>query len=692
MTQNLFEEFQEKKANLVKMTTKAVEFGWITPKRSQEIISKLDNDTLTIGVIGQMKCGKSTFLNSFVFEDCVLPAATTPMTAALSVITYGEQKKIVAEFYNKDEWSEQKLQASRSLEEVSGNSFEESKIKAAKELVEKSAKLGTELEKYLGKTQEDSFDNLEEYVGADGKYISITKSVTIYYPKEYLKGVEVVDTPGFNDPIISREERTKEFLKKADVVLLMLYAGRPFDATDRSILFKNVRQCGIGNVLIGINKYDIPWENGETEEEIKNYVKDEISKASKELGDDTLKEILKATEPIPLSAEMALLSEMPSSRIENDESLSFSWKRITGDLGISPNEIREKSHIDNLIVAIKGIIKNEKSKILFAKPLNSIIAAGNNKMADIAEKLRLDESLLKGLNAPDDELDEKSEALSKVGRRLLRKIDVLEDDLNTTFRRIVTKGERTLEDDVDDACKKMNRIVDDWKITKNASLIAVDLDNVKQFLVTRTLKNHIHDLSDEAQREISKCIDEFLEQAESILSRMPNSDDDDIEDLKKHLKNKLQLFIDEDVFKMDMSESDDDDGNILDKVCGFINGVYNVGTLGLWNKFVNALDYEENKEKLKDFINSLQREFDPKPFLETIYQNKDSVIEIIKTELLDKFITPMKKQIEDLRSKKEQKENKIQESKDRINKMAEEKKVVTMQLNEFKHLKESFNL
>lgn len=692
MTQNLFEEFQEKKANLVKMTTKAVEFGWITPKRSQEIISKLDNDTLTIGVIGQMKCGKSTFLNSFVFEDCVLPAATTPMTAALSVITYGEQKKIVAEFYNKDEWSEQKLQASRSLEEVSGNSFEESKIKAAKELVEKSAKLGTELEKYLGKTQEDSFDNLEEYVGADGKYISITKSVTIYYPKEYLKGVEVVDTPGFNDPIISREERTKEFLKKADVVLLMLYAGRPFDATDRSILFKNVRQCGIGNVLIGINKYDIPWENGETEEEIKNYVKDEISKASKELGDDTLKEILKATEPIPLSAEMALLSEMPSSRIENDESLSFSWKRITGDLGISPNEIREKSHIDNLIVAIKGIIENEKSKILFAKPLNSIIAAGNNKMADIAEKLRLDESLLKGLNAPDDELDEKSEALSKVGRRLLRKIDVLEDDLNTTFRRIVTKGERTLEDDVDDACKKMNRIVDDWKITKNASLIAADLDNVKQFLVTRTLKNHIHDLSDEAQREISKCIDEFLEQAESILSRMPNSDDDNIEDLKKHLKNKLQLFIDEDVFKMDMSESDDDDGNILDKVCGFINGVYNVGTLGLWNKFVNALDYEENKEKLKDFINSLQREFDPKPFLETIYQNKDSVIEIIKTELLDKFITPMKKQIEDLRSKKEQKENKIQEAKDRINKMAEEKKVVTMQLNEFKHLKESFNL
>lgn len=215
MTKNLFEEFQERKKNLMKIVAKAVEFGWITSERSREIINKLDNETLTIGVIGQMKCGKSTFLNSFVFESNVLPAATTPMTAALSVITYGDTQKIVAEFYTKDEWCEQKFQASRSLDDVAGNSIEESKIKAAKELVDKAVKLGTDLEKYLGKTQEDSFANLEEYVGADGKYISITKSVTIYYPKEYLKGVEIVDTPGFNDPIVSREERTKNFLKKS---------------------------------------------------------------------------------------------------------------------------------------------------------------------------------------------------------------------------------------------------------------------------------------------------------------------------------------------------------------------------------------------------------------------------------------------------------------------------------------------
>lgn len=318
MAQNIFEELHQKKQNLISMVEKAKEFKWFDAdniknnQRAEELIKKINDDTLTIGVIGQMKCGKSTFLNAFVFEDDVLPAATIPMTAALSVITYGEQKKVVAEFYTSNEWEEQKTQAARSIDGLSD--LEKSKVQAAQELVEKSKELGNNLSQYLGHTQDDTFENLEEYVGADGKYVSITKSVKIFYPKEYLKGVEIVDTPGFNDPIVSREERTKEFLKKADVVLMLLYAGQPFNATDRTILFENVRQCGIGKVLIGINKYDIPYKNGETEDKIKDYVKEELREASKNCGDVTLTEILKNTEPIPLSAEMALLSKIAEKK------------------------------------------------------------------------------------------------------------------------------------------------------------------------------------------------------------------------------------------------------------------------------------------------------------------------------------------------------------------------------------------
>ena len=179
MAQNIFEELHQKKQNLISMVEKAREFKWFDSddaknnKTAEDLIAKINQDTLTIGVIGQMKCGKSTFLNSFVFEDDILPAATTPMTAALSKITYGEQKKIVADFYSTNDWEEQKALASRSTDDAS--ELEKSKIQAAQELVDKSRKLGGSLSQYLGKTQEDSFDNLVEYVGADGKFVSITK-------------------------------------------------------------------------------------------------------------------------------------------------------------------------------------------------------------------------------------------------------------------------------------------------------------------------------------------------------------------------------------------------------------------------------------------------------------------------------------------------------------------------------------
>ena len=130
MAQNIFEEIQGKKQSLLLLAQKAVEYGWIPKQKTskddksatsisyEEIVEKIENDTLTIGVIGQMKCGKSTFLNSFVFGDTILPAASTPMTAALSVITYGEQERIVAEFYTAEEWAEQKQQEARKAVEA----------------------------------------------------------------------------------------------------------------------------------------------------------------------------------------------------------------------------------------------------------------------------------------------------------------------------------------------------------------------------------------------------------------------------------------------------------------------------------------------------------------------------------------------------------------------------------------------
>ena len=60
-----------------------------------------------IGIVGQVKCGKSSFLNALLFDqDELLPMAATPMTAALTVIEYSDKNSAKIEFYNEEDWKE----------------------------------------------------------------------------------------------------------------------------------------------------------------------------------------------------------------------------------------------------------------------------------------------------------------------------------------------------------------------------------------------------------------------------------------------------------------------------------------------------------------------------------------------------------------------------------------------------------
>ena len=689
MEQNLFEEFQNKKNKLKSLALKAKDFGWIDENRCKELIDKLEKDILTIGVIGQMKCGKSTFLNSFVFEDTVLPAATTPMTAALSVITYGEQKKVVAEFYTNDEWEEQKAQAARSLNDVAGDTMAESKIKAAKELVSKASRLGSNLRDYLGKTKEDSFENIIEYVGADGKYVSITKSVKIYYPKEYLKGVEIVDTPGFNDPIVSREERTKEFLKKADVVLMMLYAGRPFDATDRDIIFKNVSQCGIGKVLIGINKYDIPYcsdVNPEDEEQIKDYVKSEIAKACRESNDNTLSDILSEAEPIPLSAEMALLSELPMSKVNSEEALSFAWNRHCSNFGIgSQPEMRKWSHIDDLVNAIRNLIDKEKSQILFAKPLNAIYAAGGKLKMDNENALNQKKAEITMLQSPDDDLEEREYNLSKACRRLEKKLSFLEDSLNDDVRTLVNNGEDILEDLVDSACNKMENVVEtDFGRFTKVEALQPKFDKITSNLVNRDVKRKMKNLHDEGRRKFMSSIQDFFTDAEDILLKyLP---DIDTRDLIKDLQGTIKLDM-ENVSLFSKEGEEVTDAGWLDIIGGLLGGFLDGISLGLVGAVGRVFTHNSTKIDLLNFINNQRNNFDWGDLLQGAFANKDKIINNIRQKLIEDMLNPLQKKVEEIRNDKANKETKLEEAKAALDGLLEKKTILEVQLEEVTSLK-----
>ncbi len=704
MENNLFEELQEQKRKLADLATQAVEFGWIPKQKSdakdklkgvislEEIKEKLEKDTLTIGVIGQMKCGKSTFLNAFVFQDDILPAATTPMTAALSIITYGEKERVVAEFYTQDEWAEQQLQASKDENAVS-NTLEQSKIKAAKELVSKASKLGSSLQSYLGKTQEDSFENLIEYVGADGKYVSITKSVKIYYPKDYLKGVEVVDTPGFNDPIVSREERTKEFLKKADVVVMMLYAGRPFDATDRDIIFKNVQQCGIGKIIVGINKYDIPYENGEMEDKIVAYVKGEIDKACRECQDDSLKNIIREVEPIPLSAEMALLAEMPMSKISDTERFSFAWKKHCDTFEISSQpQMYQKSHLDNFVAEVKKMINNEKGKILIAKPLNAIMAAGMSVQSDNESALTALKGKIDILSMPDTELEDKEESLNKANRRVERKIDTFEADIDSESRSIVNSRVEELEKIVDSTCGRLRTIVDNWGFRDSVEYLNQRLENESTNLEV-DLKRTSKKIAETAERKFKGIIEDFCDSISDVISKL--FPDEDVRDITKSVASKMimevhegNIYVGNDETKCECpSTAKTITEGLIGGAVGFAFGLIGVAGTYLYGR---SSEHKTIKSSVNSKINELLKNFDAGEYLQTAFAgNKDRLVSLARQYFVDKLITPMQQQIEDVRNHKADRENELQSATAQKEELEQKKSEIAKQIEDIQVLKNS---
>lgn len=677
---DLLKEIWERKQRLLQLLQRAKEYGWIDDSTLKAEIKRAEEQKLTIGVIGQMKAGKSTFLNSFIFGDTILPTATSPMTASLSYITYGSEKKLVAEFYTPDEWAELRNTAQLPIEEGQESTAQGSKIKAAQELVAKAGKI-SQLDSLLGKTKEDSFSNLIDYVGADGKYIAITKAVTLYYPLEYLKGVEIVDTPGFNDPIVSREERTRQFLKQADVSLLLLYAGRAFDASDRDILFKDVRNCGIGKILVGINKYDINVAQGETPKEISTATEQALRQAAYELRDDSIIELVQETHPIPFSAEMALLSKLPMSRIQADEVLLHHYKRYCETFEISSqSELYERSLVESLNEAVRDVIERDKVEILLRKPVNMVQAAGNKLLSDIQNALTLAESQVKVLEMPDYELEDREDQLAKAKRKLNRKIDSLHGSLEEVMAestsRFRNKVEDALDKMIDVSLEKAKKMIGRFGGGQEDAYSYIQ-DQFTQFekRVPRIQKEVLNKLKTEGHRELQ----DFKIDVEDVLERYLR-DDVDAKDLIKSLSRLLGAEGGDNHFSIAQGGSDGGSG---DSSFGFFEGVaiaLGLPLIGVIEGF-NALSGDRRREarrELADQLYAIRRTVDFAPMQQQLKDLLSEKIETIRTHLIDELIVPLQKQIEEVRKDKANKANKLEDARAEI-KLQSEKKAALLE-------------
>lgn len=276
--------------------------------------------TLNIGIMGQVKAGKSTFLNALLFDGRpILPEAATPKTANLTKVVYGERHSLQVEYYSQQEWDEIVGQANQAGE---GDAS-----KVARELVTMVQASGIDLtlhwQRIGGEEHCDTFyaDDvaglqglLNQYAGNDGRYTALVKSTVLTLPDESLKGFEVVDTPGMNDPVQSRSQKTRDYIANCDVVFFLSRCSQFLDESDVRLLSEQLPGKGVKRLVLVAGQFDSTLlDDGydrtslaETEANIRRRLQrgasekvNELVKQRRERGQDRLAEVLtQLAEPV----------------------------------------------------------------------------------------------------------------------------------------------------------------------------------------------------------------------------------------------------------------------------------------------------------------------------------------------------------------------------------------------------------
>lgn len=270
---------------------KFLDFQSVTTTLETEIQrAQQDARKLSIGIVGAMKAGKSSFLNACIFggKD-VLPKAATPMTAALTRIRYSETPQATVHFYERKDWEKIEDNAQKYEEQLntkysnyckiydrshadstegvcSKQMFERTLfqqdvpevLKSAKELTLMVGSNSAILE-HLGDADVldgDIMAKLQDYVGARGRFTPIVNYVELEVNLPELEDLEIVDTPGLNDPIVSRSYATRQFLRACDVVILLSPCSQFMDANTVGLMANGLPDNGVRKVIVVGSKLD----------------------------------------------------------------------------------------------------------------------------------------------------------------------------------------------------------------------------------------------------------------------------------------------------------------------------------------------------------------------------------------------------------------------------------------------------
>jgi predicted GTPase len=272
---------------------------------NQEILDELNNTSdylnnqkFSIGITGVMNAGKSTMLNALMGRE-ILGSAVVPETANLTIVKHNPTDNAKVFYWNQQEW-DRILKSAEQLESMRDFVNETNRI------------FGDELKNYIkpvSRFDQVDINDLSSYTSAEasGKKCNLVKYVELGSKLDFLSdGIEIVDTPGLDDPVIQREEITKEYISACDMMLHLMNVSQSATLKDVEFIIDALLYQNISKLLIVITRADTVSK--EQLDEVIKYTKSSIERQLKAQNKDSqLDYILKTIKFIPISGKMALL-------------------------------------------------------------------------------------------------------------------------------------------------------------------------------------------------------------------------------------------------------------------------------------------------------------------------------------------------------------------------------------------------
>jgi hypothetical protein len=237
----------------------------------------LDRLACRIGVIGQVKAGKSSLINALMGKPGLLPTDVNPWTTAVTRIHFGvadAPPNVAAEFtfFEPDEW-EQLSNGGGQIRELTKSLVPGFKVELLHKHVEEmrrrtTLRLGTTLDSLLGKKHVYSLlspEDLERYICASlpdnateqkGVYSDIIKTADLYFGRsEFGFPTVIIDTPGTNDPYLVRDEIARRTLESAHIHIVVLTPQQALSTADVALL-RILRGLNKDRIVVFLNRID----------------------------------------------------------------------------------------------------------------------------------------------------------------------------------------------------------------------------------------------------------------------------------------------------------------------------------------------------------------------------------------------------------------------------------------------------